>query len=142
MITLHIIVNYSDPTENGLDAMFSALANPHRRRIVDLLALQPASIQQIAEGIGMSLTAINRHITVLEESGLIRRRKSGRVNFLAVNRAALIRVQEWAARFHAYWGTDEESLENYVAAIERAAAIESKSPKSPKIGSQSKERTP
>jgi DNA-binding transcriptional ArsR family regulator len=108
--------------------MFSALANPHRRRIVELLALQPASIQQIAVSIGMSLTAINRHITVLQDAGLIRRRKSGRVNFLAVNRAALIRVQEWATRFHAYWGTDEESLENYVAAIERAAAIpESKS---------------
>jgi hypothetical protein len=67
----------------------------------------------------MSLTAIHRHITVLEESGLVRRKKSGRVNFLALNRAALLSVQNWAQQYHAYWGTDEESLENYVAAFER-----------------------
>lgn len=112
-------MNYSDSDADRLDGVFAALANPHRRQIVDLLALQPASIQQAARHIGMSLTAIHRHISVLEESGLVRRRKSGRVNFLALNRAALLSVQNWAQQYHTYWGTDEESLENYIAAFER-----------------------
>jgi DNA-binding transcriptional ArsR family regulator len=105
---------------DDLDSVFTALANQHRRQILDLLALQPASIQQLARRIGISLTAIHRHIRVLEDASLIRRKKSGRVNFLALNRATMLRVQEWAQQYHAYWGTDDETLENYVRAIEGA----------------------
>jgi DNA-binding transcriptional ArsR family regulator len=113
-------VNHSGTdVDDGLDAVFAALANPDRRRIVDMLALQPASIQQVARRIGMSLTTIHRHITLLEESGLVRRKKSGRVNFLALNRATLRSVQNWAQLYHAYWGNDDETLENYAAAIMR-----------------------
>lgn len=99
--------------------MFAALANRHRREIFELLALQPASIQQLARRLGVSLTAIHRHIRVLEDALLIRRKKSGRVNFLAINRAPLRRLQEWNEQFHAYWGSDEDSLENYIASISR-----------------------
>jgi DNA-binding transcriptional ArsR family regulator len=110
-------VNYQDA---GLDAVFSALANPHRRQVIDLLSLQPASIQQLADRVGMSLTAITRHIAVLEESGLVVRKKSGRTNFLALDRAAMRRFQQWAAQYDTAWGTDHESLENYVAGIRSA----------------------
>lgn len=113
-------MNHSDDGSNRLDAVFAALANPDRRRIVDLLALQPASIRQVAGRIGMSLTAIHRHITVLEESGLVQRKKSGRVNFLAVRRASLRSIQEWAGQYAVHWGSDDETLDNYIAAIERA----------------------
>ena len=70
----------------------------------------------------MSLTAINRHIAVLEESGLVQRKKSGRVNFLAVRREAVRQLQDWTQQYAVYWGTDNETLENYVAAIEHADA--------------------
>jgi len=113
-------VNYTDEGTDGLDSVFAALASRHRRQIVHMLALQPASIQQLARRIGISLTAIHRHVRVLEDAALVRRKKSGRVNFLAINRATMLRLQEWAQQYHAYWGSDEETLENYVAAIERA----------------------
>lgn len=103
-----------------LDAVFMALASPHRRRIVDVLALHPASIQQVAERVGLSLTAINRHIAVLEAAGLVRRLKSGRVNFLAVRREGLLAVRGWVDGYSPHWGSDTETLENYVAAITRA----------------------
>lgn len=115
---VHIIVNLS--ATDRLDVVFGALANSHRRKVVDLLALQPASIGQVAGQVGLSLTAINRHITVLEEAGLIQRRKHGRVNFLAIRRGGLRLVQEWARQYDASWGTDDETLDNYVAAIGRA----------------------
>ena len=88
---VHILVNYrrEDEGADDLDSVFTALASRHRRQIVDLLALQPASIQQLARRIGISLTAIHRHIRVLEDANLIRRKKSGRVNFLAINRATM-----------------------------------------------------
>jgi DNA-binding transcriptional ArsR family regulator len=117
---VHIVVNYSVERADDLDDVFAALASRQRRQMVNLLALQPASIQQLAQRIGMSLTAIHRHVRVLENAALVRRKKSGRVNFLAINRATMLRVQDWAQQYHAYWGSDEETLENYVAAIERA----------------------
>jgi DNA-binding transcriptional ArsR family regulator len=101
----------------GLDP---ALTNRHRRQIVYLLAFQPAPIQQLAGRFGISLTAIHRHVRVLEDAELVRRRKSGRVNFVAINRAAMLRVQEWAQQYHASWGSDEDTLKNYVTAIEKA----------------------
>ena len=113
-------MNHTVGGGDDLDSVFTALANPHRRQIVHLLALQPASIQQLAQQLGISLTAIHRHIRVLEDAALVQRKKSGRVNFLAINRATMLRVQEWAQQYHAYWGSDQETLENYVAAIEQA----------------------
>ena len=113
-------MNHAVGRGDNLDAVFTALANPHRRQIVHLLALQPASIQQLAQHLGISLTAIHRHIRVLEDAALVQRKKSGRVNFLAIKRATMLRVQEWAQQYHAYWGSDQETLENYVAAIEQA----------------------
>lgn len=56
----------------------------------------------------------------LEDANLIRPKKSGPVNFLAINWATMLRVQDWARQYHACWGTDEETLENSVAAIARA----------------------
>ncbi len=113
-------MNHTVGGDDDLDSVFTALANPHRRQIVHLLALQPASIQQLAQQLGISLTAIHRHIRVLEDAALVQRKKSGRVNFLAIKRATMLRVQEWAQQYHAYWGSDQETLENYVAAIEQA----------------------
>lgn len=97
--------------------VFAALGNAHRRRIVDLVSLQPVSIQQVAQQIGMSLTAINRHITLLETAGLVIRRKVGRANFLSIRRSTMRDVQHWALQYNAAWGTDDESLENYLPAV-------------------------
>lgn len=103
-----------------LDRMLTALANKRRRGIVHTLALQPASIGQLADQQRSSLPAIHRHIKVLEQAGLVRRKKSGRVNFLALDRTGLLLLQDWVAQHHAYWGSNEETLENYIAGIEKS----------------------
>jgi len=103
-----------------LDHVLVALANEKRRRIVYTLGLQPASIGQLAKQQRSSLPAIHRHIKVLERARLVRRKKSGRVNFLALDRTGLQLMQNWIAQYHAYWGTNEETLENYVASIEES----------------------
>lgn len=98
-----------------LSPVFDALANEHRREIIRLLALQPHAISQLADLRDLSLPAMHRHVRVLEEAGMVRRRKVGRTNFLALERAPLTRLQEWMHQFHPWWGTDAESLENYAA---------------------------
>lgn len=102
-----------DQQDHELDTLMTALANEHRREIVRVLGLQPASISQLAEQRGLSFPAIHKHIKVLEEAGLVHRRKMGRTNFLSLRRQGLLAVWEWVGAFHPYWGDDAETLENY-----------------------------
>ena len=102
-----------------LDRVLAALANEKRRRIVYTLGLEPASIGQLAKQQRSSLPAIHRHIKVLEQAKLVRRKKSGRVNFLALDRTGLLLMQDWIRQYNPYWGTNEETLENYIASIEK-----------------------
>lgn len=98
---------------DDLSPVFHALANDHRRGIIHALALQPQSISQLARLRSLSLPAIHKHIRVLEDAAMVRRRKVGRTNFLALERAPLRRLTTWVDQFHPWWGTDGESLETY-----------------------------
>lgn len=103
-----------------LSDTFEALANEHRRAIVYRLSLQPASITQLANAEKLSLPAIHKHIRILERVKLVVRKKSGRTNFLALDRTALRELRDWIEQYHAYWGSNKETLENHAASIERA----------------------
>jgi DNA-binding transcriptional ArsR family regulator len=96
-----------------LDDVFAALSHKHRREIIYVLGLQPCSIGQLASMRDLSLPAIHKHIKVLENAGMIRRKKVGRTNFLTLNRASLRGLQDWVMQFHTYWGSDDATLENY-----------------------------
>jgi DNA-binding transcriptional ArsR family regulator len=115
-----------DPDD--LDRVFAALANRHRREMVQLLALQPYSISRLAALRGLSLPAINKHVGVLLEAGVVRRRKIGRTTFLALDRAAIRSLQAWLADYHAYWGTEQETLENYEPYLATDPTTERKAP--------------
>ena len=116
---VNTLVNHLREEEAALDSVLAALASPHRRRVVELLALQPATVRQAAAHTGLSLAAIDRHLKVLHDAGLVQRRKQGRVNFLALRRPALQLLHQWSTGFDPYWGTDGDSLDNYLAALER-----------------------
>lgn len=102
---------------HGLDLIFDALANEHRREIIYTLSLHPSSISQLAAMQGLSLPAIHKHIKLLENAGVVQRKKSGRVNFLTLNRASLRGMQDWLLQFHAYWDSGSETLENYAQTV-------------------------
>jgi len=98
---------------HDLDKVFEALANEHRRDIVYMLGLHPHSINQLASLRSLSLPAIHKHIKILENADLIIRKKIGRTNVLTLNRQSLRGLQNWLMQYHAYWGSNEETLENY-----------------------------
>ena len=101
-----------------LDSVLEALANPHRREIVYVLGLQPCAISQLARIRGLSLPAIHKHIKILENAGLVSRRKAGRTTYLTLNPQRLRLLQDWAAQFRTYWGSDQASFENYRSYLE------------------------
>ena len=102
-----------DDTAAVLDSVLEALANPHRREIIHVLGLQPCAVSQLARMRGLSLPAIHKHIKILENAGLVRRRKTGRTTYLILNPQRLRILQDWVGQFHTYWGSDQASFENY-----------------------------
>jgi DNA-binding transcriptional ArsR family regulator len=99
--------------DQELDAVFDALANAHRRSIMQSLSRQPHSISQLASIEEMSLPAIHKHIRALEDGNLVIKRKVGRTNYLALNRNPLRDLQKWVGEFNPHWGNERETLENY-----------------------------
>ncbi|MBI4033549.1 winged helix-turn-helix transcriptional regulator [Candidatus Saccharibacteria bacterium] len=100
-----------------LDSIFSALANKKRRGIVHTLSFRPATIKQLAGEYDLSLPAIHKHIRSLENAHLIRRKKAGRTNFVALNKKSLRLAQDWTGQYRTEWGNEEETLENYIASL-------------------------
>ncbi len=96
---------------DDLDRQLAALANRKRRAIVLQLGMNPASISRLATDVGLSLPAMTKHVGILEAAGLVARRKVGRTTFLTLERSSIRDVQAWLGQFHAYWGSERETLE-------------------------------
>ena len=102
-----------------LDYVFSALGHAKRRGMLNALAFRPATVSQLAKEYDLSLPAIHKHVRALEAAQLIQRKKVGRTNFVALNRRSLSDAQDWLMQYHTDWGNDKETLENYIASLEK-----------------------
>lgn len=84
------------------DATWRALADPTRRRILDLLRTEPMAVGRIAEHFESSRFAVMKHLTVLREAGLVISRKRGRVTLNALNPVPIQRLyRRWIRPFEA-----------------------------------------
>jgi DNA-binding transcriptional ArsR family regulator len=89
------MVQYSD----GLDESFGALADRTRRGILERLGVREASISELAEQFGMTLTGMKKHVHVLEEAGLVSTEKVGRVRVCRLGPRRLEDETAWIARY-------------------------------------------
>ena len=104
-----------------LDLVLSAVANQNRRLVIDKLSYRPATISELAQICDITLPSMNRHLAILEKADLIRRQKSGRINFVALNADTLHIVKKWVAKYQTHWASRKESLSNYVSRFKDAA---------------------
>jgi DNA-binding transcriptional ArsR family regulator len=102
-----------------LDAVFAALADPTRRSIIESLGHGEARVTELAEPFAMSLNAVSKHIRVLETSGLVQRRKSGRDHFLSINPRSLDDVETWIAFVRRFWNQRLDAMERLVKQLQR-----------------------
>src|SRR5215470_8886506 len=99
-----------------LDAVFSALADPTRRAIMERLAAKgELTVGDVAEPFHISAPAISRHLQVLERAGLIERRIERQWRLVRVRRQALKPMESWLARQHRYWSDALDRLEALAA---------------------------
>ena len=105
------------PQTHELDAVFSALADPTRRGIIErLLAQGETTVGDIAAPFQISGPAISRHLRVLEEAGLIERRIERQWRMVRVRPSALKSLQTWLARQEKHWADALDRLEAAMAA--------------------------
>jgi DNA-binding transcriptional ArsR family regulator len=102
--------------EERLDSTFRALADPTRRGMLANLALGEKSIGELAEPFAMSFAGASKHVKVLEDAGLIARRKQGRTHLISIDAKPLEEAERWMRQWEKFWNKRLDRLE---ALIER-----------------------
>jgi DNA-binding transcriptional ArsR family regulator len=99
-----------------LNSVFQALADPTRRGMLASLALGEKSIGQLAAPYAMSFAGASKHVKVLEDAGLLSRRKAGRSHVCSLQAEPLAEAERWLRQWERFWNVRLDRLE---ALIER-----------------------
>lgn len=95
--------NVTDIAEHRLDAVFSALSDPVRRTILEMIAEHELLVSEIASAFDISLQAVSRHIQVLVRAGLVQQHRSGRISRCRIETGPLYDAAVWLNRYTQYW---------------------------------------
>ncbi|MES2738832.1 MAG: metalloregulator ArsR/SmtB family transcription factor [Verrucomicrobiota bacterium] len=101
-----------------MNLTFAALADPTRRSLLDHLSRGDCCVTDLAKPHAMSLPAVSKHLRVLEEAGLISRRRLGRVHCLSLNAGPMQQAQTWMESYRRHWEASFDRLENYLAEMQ------------------------
>lgn len=101
-----------------LDAVFSALADPTRRRILGRLLGGPASAGELGQPFAMTPPAVSKHLRILEQAGLVRREREGRIHRLSLDASPLRTAGEFIDQYRAFWEDTLEQLARYLESDE------------------------
>ena len=102
-------------SQQSLDRVFQALADPTRRGLVERLSRGPASVSELAQPLNMSLPAVVQHLKLLEASGLIRTEKQGRVRTCHIEPQSLQLVEQWINDRRIGWERRLDRLGDFLA---------------------------
>lgn len=106
------MVVYSDEM---LDRTFAALAHPTRRAILARLVTRgSASVSDLAAPFDVSLMAISKHLKVMDEAGLIRREKDGRVHRCTFEPRSMGAASAWIEKHRRFWSRQLDAVADYV----------------------------
>lgn len=103
--------------EPNIDRVFQALGDANRRAMLERLSAGPMSVSLLAEPFSMSLAAVVQHLQVLEEAGLVKTEKLGRVRSCRVDAAGLHAAEEWLRARRPEW---DRRLDRLVEVLEEA----------------------
>lgn len=95
---------------------FSALADPTRRAVLDLLRQGSQPAGRIAQAFPVSRPAISKHLRLLRRAHLVQERREGRHRFYQLNPGPLKAVDSWLEQYRAFWSASLTNLKNFVEA--------------------------
>lgn len=109
-------------TGEGVDRIFAALADPHRRRVVDILSRGPRPAGELAREVGLAPPAMSRHLRTLRRSGVVEEFHpdfDARVRVYVLKAEAMDELKRWLAETERMWA---EQLKAFRAHLEKGAA--------------------
>lgn len=109
------MVAYAELTDAELDRVFRALADTTRRDIVRRVLTGEQSVSALAARYEMSFAAVQKHVSVLENAGLVSKRPQGRERFVRGNPEHIARVRDVLARLEELWRARFSQLDSVLA---------------------------
>jgi DNA-binding transcriptional ArsR family regulator len=107
-----------------LDASFAALADATRRGVLEQLGYADASITDLAARFDLTLTGIKKHVSVLEQAGLVTTAKVGRVRTCKLGPRRLEEEAAWIERYRQLWGARFNELDKIVEELKRKEKVD------------------
>ena len=107
-----------------IDASFAALSDITRRGVLEQLGRADASITDLAGKFHMTLTGMKKHVSVLEQAGLVTTEKVGRVRTCKLGPRRLEDEAAWIERYRRLWGARFDALDTVVEELKRSAKID------------------
>jgi DNA-binding transcriptional ArsR family regulator len=101
-----------------LSAVFGALSDPTRRAILARLIERDLTVAELNAPFRVSQPAISRHLKVLENAGLISRRRRATARLSHLEAAPLRDATEWLAGYHEFWSESHERLDELLATLQ------------------------
>jgi DNA-binding transcriptional ArsR family regulator len=102
--------------------VFQAIADPTRRKIINMISQQSLNLNAVAENFHVSRPAISKHIKILTECGLIEINQQGRERYCEAKLEKLNEVSDWVAQYKKFWNTKLDALENYLNVLQSKPA--------------------
>lgn len=99
--------------------VFQAIADPTRRAILGLLAMQTLSLNAIAENFEISRPAVSKHVKILEECGLVQINQEGRERYCEAKLEKLSEVNAWINQYRMFWESKLDALEMYLDELQK-----------------------
>ena len=103
-----------------MERPFVAIAEPTRRRILDVLLTGERSVSELVEVLSMSQPAVSKHLRVLRDAGFVSVRVAAQQRIYALDLEPLRAVDEWLAPYRRLWSTHLDSLEQYLDLKEKS----------------------
>ena len=97
-----------------LDMTFYALSDPTRREMLATLAHGDRSVGELAEPYRMSFAGASKHVKVLENAGLVDRRKDGRRQICTLRAAPLAEADQWLRQWEHFWNISLDRLQSLI----------------------------
>lgn len=95
-------------------SLFLAVAEPHRRHILDLLRTREHTVGELVDGLGLSQPGVSKHLKVLRDAGLVRVRVDAQRRVYALRPEALAELHRWLEPYRRMWNARLDALERHL----------------------------
>lgn len=113
---------------DALSATMFALSDPTRRKILGMIAERESTVQQLADRLPISQPAVSKHLKILEEAGLIDRRKDATKRWCKLKAGPLREVMLFAGGYEAFWRESHDRLDELLRSEQRASKRRARKP--------------